>query len=570
MRDKIQLSQATADALIEAGKAHWLVKRDTKVVAKGKGEMQTYWLDDSFRTRRQSTGENSRCSVSSVDSGRTFDTSSNHLTMDKSVIWGADEEIPEVVSQRTKHQRLIDYNVDLLACRLKHVVARRKVLEMAGRRCSQGGLPANMDSYRDESKIENGNVLEEVTEVIKLPSFNSKAYKGNVDPDSIELSAEVMSQLRRYVTIIAAMYRNNPFHNFEHASHVTMSVNKLLQRVVAPEITFKRRSLQMDGNSIKKQIASDLHNYTYGITSDPLTHFAVVFSALIHDCDHWGTLTPVVLSVPILPFWNKFLPFCPFSGVSNDQLVKEGVAIAEKYNGKSIAEQNSVDLAWDLLMDDEEYGALQQCIFPTDAELKRFRQVVVNVVMATDIFDRELCEMRNNRWAKVFAEREPGAPPDLDDENRKATIVIEHIMQASDVAHTMQHWHVYQKWNRRLFDELYTAFRANRMDRDPSDFWYRSELKFFDGYIIPLAKKLKECGVFGVSSDECLNYATDNRREWESKGQMIVSELVSNYQQREREEAEALAAAQSNAAASSAKKKRGRMSRRRSLMTTGG
>jgi hypothetical protein len=28
----------------------------------------------------------------------------------------------------------------------------------------------------------------------------------------------------------------------------------------------------------------------------------------------------------------------------------------------------------------------------------------------------------------------------------KATIVIEHIIQASDVAHTMQHRHVYQKW----------------------------------------------------------------------------------------------------------------------------
>src|SRR3569623_2040192 len=100
--------------------------------------------------------------------------------------------------------------------------------------------------------------------------------------------------------------------------------------------------------------------------------------------------------------------------------------------------------------------------------------------------------MRNNRWAKAFAEKESGSPVDMDDENRKATIVIEHIMQASDVAHTMQHWHVYQKWNRRLFDELYTAYRAHRMERDPSDFWYESELKFFDGYIIPLAKKLKD------------------------------------------------------------------------------
>ena len=38
----------------------------------------------------------------------------------------------------------------------------------------------------------------------------------------------------------------------------------------------------------------------------------------------------------------------------------------------------------------------------------------------------------------------------------------------------------------------------------------------------PLAKKLKDCGVFGVSSDEYLNYALENRREWEKKGKAIV------------------------------------------------
>jgi hypothetical protein len=195
MRDRIQVSQATADALTEAGKGHWLFKRDTLVVAKGKGEMQTYWINEAVSSRRQSTGENSRCSISSQSTDHT-----------SSAIWGSDDEVPEVASQRSKHQSLIDYNVDLLAMRLKHVVARRKVLAMAGRRCSQGGLPPDMESYR-ECKIESGGVLYEVTEVIKLPSFNSRAYKGYVDPESIELDPLVLSQLRRYVTIIAAMVR---------------------------------------------------------------------------------------------------------------------------------------------------------------------------------------------------------------------------------------------------------------------------------------------------------------------------------------------------------------------------
>jgi hypothetical protein len=41
-----------------------------------------------------------------------------------------------------------------------------------------------------------------------------------------------------------------------------------------------------------------------------------------------------------------------------------------------------------------------------------------------------------------------------------------------------------------------------------------------------LAKKLKDCGVFGVSSDEYLNYALKNRQEWEDRGLEVVAGIV--------------------------------------------
>jgi hypothetical protein len=41
-----------------------------------------------------------------------------------------------------------------------------------------------------------------------------------------------------------------------------------------------------------------------------------------------------------------------------------------------------------------------------------------------------------------------------------------------------------------------------------------------------LAQKLKSCGVFGVSSDEYLTYARQNRAEWEAKGEALVEQLV--------------------------------------------
>jgi len=282
---------------------------------------------------------------------------------------------------------------------------------------------------------------------------------------------------------------DNPFHNFEHASHVTMSVMKLLSRIVAPDVT-----------NAPTDTDEALHDHTYGITSDPMTQFAVALSALIHDVDH--------------------------PGVPNSQLIKEETSLAAVYRNKSIAEQNSVDLAWDLLMDDA-YGDLRNTIYVTKTEFLRFRQLVVNIVLATDIMDKDLGALRKGRWNKAFSEQSTGNTED--DVNRKATIVMEHLIQASDVAHTMQHWHIYRKWNQRLFREMYEAFLQGRAEKDPSDNWYEGEKGFFDFYIIPLAKKLKDCGVFGVSSDEYLQYAVQNRKEWELKGAELVAEMLKSF-----------------------------------------
>jgi 3'5'-cyclic nucleotide phosphodiesterase len=295
---------------------------------------------------------------------------------------------------------------------------------------------------------------------------------------------------------------DNPFHNFEHASHVTMSVTKLLTRIVTPSefgtTHTGQESLASKSvpGTVAEHTAAALHDHSFGLWSDPLAQFACIFSAIIHDVDH--------------------------PGVSNQRLVVENPLLASRYSGKSVAEKNSVDVAWSLLMKDD-FRDLRNAIAATPDELTRFRQLVVNLVMATDIMDNDLKTLRNARWDKAFAAAE-GSLQDQTD--RKATIVIEHMIQASDVAHTMQHFQVYRKWNERLFQEMYVAFIHGRCDVDPSLNWYKGEIGFFDFYVIPLAKKLKDCGVFGVSSSEYLDYALKNRREWEERGEIIVAEML--------------------------------------------
>ena len=74
----------------------------------------------------------------------------------------------------------------------------------------------------------------------------------------------------------------------------------------------------------------------------------------------------------------------------------------------------------------------------------RFRQLVINSIIATDIADKNQTANRNIRWNMAFPKNHHKHMEDTTtvDETviyRKATIVIEHLIQASDVSHVMQH-----------------------------------------------------------------------------------------------------------------------------------
>jgi hypothetical protein len=462
--------------LIAAGKEDWVTLREDKVVAKGKGELQTYWLKlkNDAAISAHSSGESGRSEMR--------DDAENDPA-DKQLELQAKQNVASTLT--VKQNRIVDWHADLLQRLLTNIVAHRQAL---------GVKPDSANQMRvAERNLKNPDriILDEVQDVIRLPQYDAKAAQNQAEIESVEIDPVAISQLRNYIHTIALMYCDNPFHNYEHASHVMMSCVKLLGRIVEPDI-----------ETGDENAAKSLHDHTYGITSDPLTQFSVILSALIHDVDH--------------------------SGVPNTQLIKENHKLCTLFKNNSVAEQHSVDIAWDLLMEDS-YVDLRRMIYSSEQELKHFRQLVVNAVMATDIMDKELGLQRKARWNKAFSDEitmEGPRPSSEEDTNRKATIVIEHLIQASDVAHTMQHWHVYKKWNGRLFEELYRAYKEGRSEKDPAEDWYQGEIGFFDFYIIPLAKKLKNCGVFGVSSEECLSYARQNRQEWVAKGQEVVAELI--------------------------------------------
>ena len=76
--------------------------------------------------------------------------------------------------------------------------------------------------------------------------------------------------------------------------------------------------------------------------------------------------------------------------------------MASKYQSRSVAEQNSFDMSWELLMQ-ERFTELRSTICRDNKELRRFRQLLINSVMATDLGDKQIKELRNARWEKAFA-----------------------------------------------------------------------------------------------------------------------------------------------------------------------
>jgi hypothetical protein len=195
MANFIHLSQTTASLLIAAKKEHWLEARTEKVDVKGKGMMQTYWADPR-----------SGLSVSMHSSS-------------------ADSAMAEIAH---RNERMIYWCTDIMVKLLVKIVARRDALARAGKkRCpSDSSTIASVESiglgfdmgtsqHSDSSRSggrkmfkKNGQVIDEVVEVINLPEFDA-SVRGGAERE-VSLDIEVMKQLRAYVTEISGKLNNGP------------------------------------------------------------------------------------------------------------------------------------------------------------------------------------------------------------------------------------------------------------------------------------------------------------------------------------------------------------------------
>ena len=214
--------------------------------------MQNYALKN-----RQRWASNGREIVAALVAKYTTGSATAKVDLIKAISKeGKDEEATAKDAAATRHlQRLVDWNNEVLAQFLRQIIAKRDVTGNAGK----DDVPT--------IKTEQGKTfLDEVPETVVLPPFDDNSSPDKLKPAGVKLSLPVASQLKEYVGHVSSQFHDYPFHCLDRASYVSMTAKKLLGRLI----------LESSGLSPEGK-----HDATFGISSDPLAQFALVFAALI-------------------------------------------------------------------------------------------------------------------------------------------------------------------------------------------------------------------------------------------------------------------------------------------------
>ena len=193
--NRIQVSKATAQLLMDLGRNEMLIKPQDEVFIRGKGVVETWFLVP----RRTNSVASSVC--------------------------GSPGLTRQGKEDAKKTQRLIDWNVTILAEQLRKVVARRNAVNGS----KQAYNPKDLTYTRNDRG--GKTCLEELEDILAMPALDPETTKRECDPASIDLGPEVMAQLRQFVELIAARYHPNPFHNVSTVSIVSWFVERDLRPI---------------------------------------------------------------------------------------------------------------------------------------------------------------------------------------------------------------------------------------------------------------------------------------------------------------------------------------------------
>jgi hypothetical protein len=298
-----------------------------------------------------------------------------------------------------------------------------------------------------------------------------RGWEGDLEEEDEEdepivlLTSTCRMQVRAYVRRIASMYHDNRYHALEHAVHVTMSANKLLDMLhqdedpdihsfsnpgkdnkfvssVGPTMNASEHGLNYrhststgSGDSQESDKAEPKADNKSSQKAESLPLGRRVASRSRIDSLRSSLTAPMSPDLfktksrtpkRLRPSFSQVVysdTFTKFSfvfaaiihdvdhqGVPNAILVQENDPIALQYDGKSVAEKHSIKVAFRTL---NESGFEEFCsvVFGSPDDRLHMHHIVTNLVISTDIASPERAQSTKLRWEEAFSKPIPPSGP---------------------------------------------------------------------------------------------------------------------------------------------------------------
>jgi hypothetical protein len=230
--DRIHLSEQAYKELKRQGKAHWCLRRAEKVVAKGKGELETYWLllnsgrvcDNAMLTDDEAvkgpTPSSSAAAAAELSADLTSASRNNNIydnkevTVDDHQKHHHDDEPPQRRLPVSTIASLVDWNAEVLVQLLSNVMACRPMLKFGscdGKSTLNGKLSVTALTELGRSLGTRGNNHDEIADVISMPRWTGgTTTAAQVKATAARLDATSVGHVRAFVERICALYNNVP------------------------------------------------------------------------------------------------------------------------------------------------------------------------------------------------------------------------------------------------------------------------------------------------------------------------------------------------------------------------
>jgi hypothetical protein len=169
---------------------------------------------------------------------------------------------------------------------------------------------------------------------------------------------------------------------------------------------------------------------------------------------------------------------------------------------------------------------------PGPAASKRYRNTRLGLLRTVDLSGESIETYRNTTprpsatGAITSGAVSVMVRPAEEVDQLRETVIMETIIKAADVAHNLQGWDLMAKFSNRLFLELRRAYVQGRGD-NPQNGWFSNQIGFLEAYLLPLARRLDDTGVFGDTiGARFAQIVEENRDRWMREGMSLTARVI--------------------------------------------